>query len=48
MRVVGDDGTLVEGDLYAKVMTSGESCTLRFTAVPPTVEAFIKQRLAAG
>jgi adenylate cyclase len=34
---VGD----VEGDLYAKVLTSGETCTLRFTAVPPAVEKFI-------
>jgi adenylate cyclase len=34
---VGD----VEGDLYAKVLTSGDACTLRFTAVPPAVEKFI-------
>lgn len=31
----------VEGDLYAKVLKTGESCTLRFTAVPPAVEKFI-------
>jgi len=35
------DGKTIEGDLYAKVMASGTSCTLRFTAVPPEVEAFI-------
>lgn len=31
----------VEGDLYAKVLTSGDTCTLRFTAVPPAVEKLI-------
>ena len=41
LRVLAVDGTLVEGDLYAKVMTGGTSCTLRFTAVPPAIEAFI-------
>jgi adenylate cyclase len=46
LRLVGDDGALVEGDLYAKVMTAGTTCTLRFTAVPPAVEAFIARRLA--
>lgn len=46
LRLVGDDGALVEGDLYAKAMTGGTTCTLRFTAVPPAIEAFIKQRLA--
>ncbi len=45
IRLVGDGGALVDGDLYAKVMTTGTSCTLRFTAVPPAVEAFIKQRV---
>lgn len=34
----------VEGDLYAKVLTSGDTCTLRFTAVPPAVEKFIESR----
>jgi len=33
----------VEGDLYAKVMPGN---VLRFTAVPPSVEAFVKARLA--
>jgi adenylate cyclase len=41
-----DAGELVEGDLYAKVTTSGETSTLRFTAVPPPVEKHIKARLA--
>ncbi len=41
MRVVASSGQPVDGDLYAKVMTSGETCTLRFTAVPPAVERFI-------
>lgn len=47
LRVIADEaGAFVDGDLYAKVMTSGTSCTLRFTAVPPAVEAFIKTRVA--
>lgn len=33
----------VDGDLYAKVMPGN---ILRFTAVPPSVEAFVKERLA--
>jgi adenylate cyclase len=47
MRVVGSDGALVDGDLYAKVMSGGSSCTLRFTAIPPAVEAAIKARIAS-
>lgn len=45
IRVVADGDALVDGDLYAKVMTSGDSTTLRFTAIPPPVERFIAQRL---
>ncbi|MDX2086418.1 MAG: adenylate/guanylate cyclase domain-containing protein [Kofleriaceae bacterium] len=41
LRIVGPDGALVEGDLYAKVLVAGPTCRLRFTAVPPTVEKAI-------
>jgi hypothetical protein len=34
----------IEGDLYAKVIESSP-CKLRFTAVPPAVERFIKELL---
>ncbi len=40
-----DNGELVDGDLYAKVTTSGETSTLRFTAVPPPVETYIAAAL---
>lgn len=43
LRLVAADGALVEGDLYGKVMTGGDACTLRFTAVPPLVERFIAE-----
>lgn len=38
---------LGEGDLYAKVMSAGDACTLRFTAVPPSVERFIVEQTGA-
>lgn len=43
LRLVGADGTLVEGDLYAKVLVAGPTCRLRFTAVPPAVEKAISE-----
>jgi adenylate cyclase len=46
ITVVTPSGTAIEGDLYAKVIESGASCKLRFTAVPPQVESFVKQLLA--
>jgi adenylate cyclase len=46
VRLVGASGELVDGDLYAKVMTSGDSAQLRFTAVPPAVECFIAEQVA--
>jgi len=45
IRLVSSSGQLVDGDLYAKVMTSGETVQLRFTAVPPPTEAFIAEQL---
>ena len=45
LRLVAADGTLVDGDVYGKVMTSGAACTLRFTAVPPSVERFIASQV---
>ncbi len=44
IRLVATGGELVDGDLYAKVMSGGEASTLRFTAVPPPVERFIAER----
>ena len=46
LHVLGDDGEPIDGDLYAKVVAAdGEgadaSCQLRFTSVPPAVEAAI-------
>jgi adenylate cyclase len=46
VRLVGASGELVDGDLYAKVMTSGDPAQLRFTAVPPAVERFIAEQVA--
>jgi adenylate cyclase len=46
VRLVGASGELVDGDLYAKVMTSGDPAQLRFTAVPPAVECFIAEQVA--
>lgn len=44
LRLVGDGGALVDGDLYGKVTTGGARCVVRFTAVPPAVAAFIAAR----
>jgi len=35
------DGHPIDGDLYGKLLESGQSCRLRYTAVPPAVERFI-------
>ena len=45
IRMVAPSGTAIEGDLYAKVIESGASCKLRFTAVPPQVERFVEEYL---
>ncbi len=45
IRVFAPSGSSIEGDLYAKVIESGASCKLRFTAVPPQVESFVEQQL---
>ncbi len=45
MRIAGPDGALLDGDVYAKVVEAGATCRLRFTSVPPSVEAFVKERV---
>ena len=45
LQLIAASGEQVEGDLYAKVTAAGDTCSLRFTAVPPTVEAFISEHL---
>jgi adenylate cyclase len=47
LQLVALSGEKIEGDLHAKVIASGATCTLRFTAVPPSVERFVKELLAA-
>jgi adenylate cyclase len=47
VRLVGDAGELIDGDLYVKVMAAGDAAQLRFTAVPPAVERFIAAQVAA-
>jgi len=46
MKVTGGDGKNLEGDLYAKVVSSSETAfAVRFTSVPPDVEAFFEAAL---
>ncbi len=48
LQLLAASGEPIEGDLYAKVTAAGDTCALRFTAVPPTVEAFISEHLGDG
>ncbi|MEO6774393.1 MAG: adenylate/guanylate cyclase domain-containing protein [Kofleriaceae bacterium] len=43
LRVTAGPDAVVEGDLYAKVIATGEVYRLRFTAVPPAVAKLIAQ-----
>jgi hypothetical protein len=43
MRIEGESGALIEGDLYAKVVRGGTTAKLRFTAIPPEVEAELRR-----
>ncbi len=50
IRVRGDNGAPVDGDLYAKVLEHGGASSgsflVRFTSVPPDVEAYLRRLLA--
>jgi adenylate cyclase len=48
LHLTTPEGEPVAGDVYAKVMEVGDTCTLRFTAVPPPVEAFIETLAGKG
>jgi hypothetical protein len=52
IRIVDSAGATIDGDLYVKITaraaddeTVGDACTLRFTAVPPLVKAFVEEQL---
>lgn len=45
LRLSAPSGDEIEGDVYAKVIASGDEHKLRFTAVPPAVATFIADLL---
>lgn len=47
LRLTLPSGAELEGDVYAKVIAVGDACKLRFTAVPPTVAAFVDDLVGA-
>jgi adenylate cyclase len=50
MHVVGEDGTEIPGSLYGKVLGpllgTNTGVTIRFTSVPPEIEAFLRGLIA--
>ncbi|MEO8844652.1 MAG: adenylate/guanylate cyclase domain-containing protein [Kofleriaceae bacterium] len=48
LRVTTGPGAFVDGDLYAKVIVTGDAYRLRFTAVPPAVAKLITHLSSAS